>query len=276
MKQLLFVLTGLLLSSAVHSQTTNEFNLKIGWQQLRLKDEAASALVYKGQLPTVGFQWQHQTPQDLWQGQLQGSYGSFFPKDFPNREIIFLERNAEGGLDTVRVNARGSNILLRADLGWVRKLGTPEANDRNWQAVGANISEELFYPQGFVTSGLMNAVTFAPQAMAAFGAGSKGQFTVGITIPIAALTTRLPYHQTVSMPGGTTVSGLFKQGSQWSSVDKHQQIRIQVGYKHHLGNHWQTGLQYEFAYLRNTTPRNLFVQQHTINAFIGRRSFHAN
>lgn len=263
----------LLLMGALHAQqitpSSNVFGVTLGWRQLTLRDEAASAVTYRGNLPTFGLNWTNNASNALWEANLQGSYGKFFPKDFPNREVIFLDRKLDGSIDTVRVQANGTNLMIKGDFGFYKKQSLNRDDDSFW-AYGARVSEELYYPQGFVTPGLNNVVSLSPQVLAGIGRANKGMFTLGIVVPIASLVTRLPYNQTVSQPEGPSATkSFFKYNTEFRSLNKHQEIKFRLGYQYRLSDHLVGGLHYEFSGLRDTEPRSLLIRSNTFAATLG-------
>lgn len=201
----------LLLLGTLHAQikpSGSALGITLGYRFLSLRDEAASAASYRGNLPTFGLSWTNNTPGTLWEANLQGSYGKFYPKNFPTRDIIFLERKLDGSLDTIHVQANGTHLMLKADVGFYSKQNF---NENAFWAVGARVSEALYYPQGFVSPGLANVASVSPQALAGIGNWDKGMLTVGVVIPIANIVTRMPYHQSISQPGGACCNEKFFQ-----------------------------------------------------------------
>jgi hypothetical protein len=273
MKKSLALLWGcLLFGSTLHAQFAPSggiFGITLGFQQFTMRDEAATALAYKGNFPTLGLHWTNNAPNFLWEANLQGSYGKFAPENFPSRNLIFLERKLDGSIDTVLVQANGTHLMLKGDFGFYKKQSFGRSEDAFW-ATGLRVSEEVYYPQGFVSPGLSSVASLAPQAMVGFGNAEKGMFTMGIVIPIASLVTRLPYHQTVSQPEASSgTKSFFNYNTEIRSVNKHQEIKFRAGYQYRLSNHLIGGLHYEFAWLKDTDPRPLFMRSNTLVATVG-------
>lgn len=263
----------LLLLGALHAQqiapSGSAFGVTLGFRQLTLRDEAASAVTYRGNLPTFGLNWTNNTSNLLWEANLQSSYGKFFPKNFPDREIIFLDRNLDGSIDTVRVQANGTQLMLSGNFGFYKKQSLNRGDDSFW-AYGARISEDLNYPQGFVSPGLNNVVSLSPQVLAGIGNPEKGMFTVGIVVPIASLVTRLPYNQTISQPDGPSAAKSFlKYNTEFRSLNKHREMKLRLGYQHRLSNRLIGGLHYEFSWMKDTDPRPLLVRTNALAATLG-------
>ncbi|MFN7116309.1 MAG: hypothetical protein ACK4TA_05880 [Saprospiraceae bacterium] len=255
--------------SAQIPSSGNSFGFTLGYRQLTLRDQASSALTYRGNLPTLGLNWTRHTSQQIWEANLQGSYGKFFPQSAPSRMVIFLERNLDGSIDTVRVQATGSHLMLKGDVGFYHKQDFNHHSDAFW-AVGARVSEELYYPQGFVSPGLTNVAAVSPQVLAGVGNFDKGLFTIGIVVPIAAVVTRLPYHQTVSKPEGPSATrSFFKYHTAVRTLNKHQEVKFRLGYQYQLGNHLSGGFFYEYAWLRDSDPRPLLMRTSTFAATLG-------
>ena len=91
----------------------NALGLRLGFNRLNLLDRNSSALIYRGNIPMVGIEYQTYGENGYFIANLQAGNGSFFTKNHPGRTIYFMSQDVHGHVDTVAVPVRGSSTLSR-------------------------------------------------------------------------------------------------------------------------------------------------------------------
>lgn len=235
--------------------------VRLGFNRLTMLDRNTSSLLYAGNIPMLGVNYQRQNENGVFHLKLQGGRGGFFAQNHPDRSIRFLEQDVYGHTDTITVPMRGNSTLARLELGYFRKI---DAGEHLRWAAGGLVSNETFYQQGFITPGIMNVATVSPAVQMAWNGGGDYYLSVGIAAPIAALVSRSAYHNSVSLPDAGKIEGFFRQGTKVASLGTHQQVKFSAALHHKLGDRWLAGLEYDFRLLKNTYPRPLSIMQHEV------------
>ncbi|MCB0632714.1 MAG: hypothetical protein R2824_35475 [Saprospiraceae bacterium] len=234
------------------------FGLRLGFNRIHVLDRNNSALLYQGNVPTLSLNYQHVNSGNRWLGELTLGRGSYFSRDFPDRVIQFRNKDVYGHVDSVSVPMRANNTLMKLSLGYLRDIDP--AGPLRYQ-IGGQVSDALFYPQGFVQAGLMNVASVSPMAGMAFQPNDRQYLSLRITVPVFSLVSRSTYNNSVSQPIDNKLVGFFDQGSYWASFSKHREIKIGAAFHFRMGNRWMSGLHYDFRILKNTYPKDLTITQ---------------
>ena len=124
---------------------------------------------------------------------------------------------------------------------------------------------ELFYPQGWNTGGMFNALTLSPEVWTQHRINDHHSFTASVRIPVLTRLTRLPYDNTVSAPEKNQVQGFFRNSS-WVSLKEFLAPAITVGYNYQINSRWGTGLNYEFGRYNIRQSQSMKAISHSLLA----------
>jgi hypothetical protein len=244
------------------STRRNAFGLRLGFNRMAVLDQNTSSLVYRGNIPMLGFEYQAYEENGYLIGRLQLGHGSFASKSYPGRSISFLSQNVKGETDTVTVPMSGANTLGRLEFGYLQKINPGRQVE---VAAGGIVSNELFYPQGFTMPGLMNVAALSPALQLSYLTDAKSFFSIGLTMPLVSAVSRSAYHNSVSLPGGSKAGGFFRQGTAVQGFNQHRQMKIAASWHYRVGSRWLAGLHYDFRALKNAKPRELSMTQHELS-----------
>lgn len=266
MKQLLFFsLLLLFIGQEISAQEfpsfsthRNALGLRVGLNHLAMLDRNSSSLIYQGNLPVFGIDYQAFEENSYLTARLKAGRGSFYSKTYPNRTITFKSENIYGEVDTVSVPMRGTSTLGKFELGYLRKLNPK--SQMEW-AAGGLLSNEAYYQEGFTTPGLMNVASFSPAIQATWWE-SNYFLSVNVSVPLVALVSRSAWHNSVSQPNGKKLKGFLQQGTELETWEKHRQVRFSAALQRKMGDRWLAGLHYDFLAAKNSTPKELRLSQH--------------
>jgi hypothetical protein len=132
-------------------------------------------------------------------------------------------------------------------------------------AVGGRVSNELFYPQGWNSGGIFNALIFSPEAWTQHWIDSHHSFTGSVRIPLIASVSRLPYDNTVSKPNEGIIGGFLKN-SEWVGVKKFLAPAFTLGYNYQINQKWGAGLNYEFSWYSIQQPQTMRLLSQSVLA----------
>ena len=236
--------------------------LTIGYRLSTILDQNTSRLVYKSSQTKLGLSWQKNNDKYYYSGRVEVVRGNLTARKYPDRSITFLEEDVHDNLTETEVPMSGNLSTIGISLAYLRNLNP---GHKLSPFVGAQLSEEANYSQGFVTPGLMNSISFAPAIDVQYRASEKSYLYLGITIPIASVITRSAYHNSVSLPEAKKLAGFWKNGTQFESMESHREMNIRAGYGLQIGKKMYGGLEYTFRSLNNRSPRILGRLDHEVN-----------
>lgn len=224
----------------------NRIGLALGIGSVTYLDKNTSPLIYRSQPRNVRLFYNLETNHFLFSMDLDMRVGGNGPKYHPNRTLFFEEEDYTGKKEEKKFPAGGSLMAGRLSLGAFYKISSTQESTFKI-AVGGRLTNELFYPQGWTVSGLFNALSLAPEAIAQHRVDHHHSFTANLRIPLVTLLARAPYDNTVSVPGKTMVGG-FLSRADWAGPRKYFAPAIGLGYNYQINPKWGAGLNYEFGW----------------------------
>ena len=266
-----------LLHSLCISQTKNEFQLTVGYRQTSLVDKQASPLLYRSNEKQVGFRYRRHLVNAIIVGELNGSFGDFYPPALRGRQFYESGYNNDGTPKTGSWPLIGTLYYGRLSVGYLQRIhGSAVANIRKAQMsgyAGLLLSNQLFYSDHIVRVGWMNSSFASAVYHAGLTLRHKHQLSATAALAIFARNTRLPYHNSVSSStDGDNLSTVFKQGSQWVAVNKFQQFQLEAGYDYHLTRKLDIGLHYSGQWLHYTEELPLYLLQNNLSLSVTLKS----
>lgn len=240
--------------------------LDLGWSRHAVLDRRATDLTYIGHTPTLGLGWELRRGGNIFSVRLRGGGGPYYAKQYHHREFDLVVSDLHG-TETLHADARGLAFTGSFAFTYLRRLLRPEAR-RPGLALGATLSDDFFYPQGFLTPGLMHVAALSPALALEQPLGGRGLLTVGVRMPVLAVVSRMPYHGTVSRPDRGLVGGFVSQGTEVESLGRFRQVQLSLALQHRLGRRWIGGLAYEATYTHDAAPAPLRSMQHSLHLSI--------
>lgn len=227
--------------------------VSLGYADHGVADRAATALVYRGMTGTGQIAYLGERPHLRWTAALGFALGPYYAAHHPDRTAVFGTLAVDGSTDDIPVAMRGRVMVPAASVG----LDGKWSFGRLTVLAGGTLDYELFYPQGFVAAGLMQSLTARPSLRVRVEPNAAHRLEVGVATPIAAWVVRMPYHQSVSVPGGSLSSGLVRLGSKFQGPATMQGVSVEAGYRYRINHRVGVTARYRFAWLRNEVPRLL-------------------
>lgn len=263
----------ILYGSAAHAQDyenrpwmplENRIGLALGIGSVTYLDKNSSPLVYQSRPKNLRIFYNLESNTFLFSVDLDMRLGSNAPKYHQDRTLFFHEEDYKGKSEDKKFPAGGSLMAGRISLGAYYKISSTQESTFK-VAVGGRIMNELFYPQGWNTGGMFNALSFSPEALTQHRVNEHHQFTASIRIPVVARLSRLPYDNTVSAPEKKQVEGFFRNSS-WVSLSKFLAPAMTLGYNYQINTRWGAGLNYEFGWYTIQTPQQMKAVSHSLLA----------
>ena len=237
-------------------------DFRIGYKISSIHDQNTSHLIYRANLPMFSARLVREGSRGIFSGLIACGRGPLYPRQFPDRTILFGEQDINDHLITTPVSMQGKLSVLRYSMEYLRNLNS---SDGFKTYLGGRLTEEIAYSEGFVTPGLMNTLSFAPAFETQYIGLNRSFLSIGLAIPIVALNSRSAYHNSVSLPETKKLRGFFKNGTNLLSLSQHLDINIYARYFQKIGDHIFGGVEYHFSSLINKVPRTLNKIDHEFN-----------
>ncbi len=221
----------------------SRIGLAVGIGSITYLDKNSSPLIYQSRPKNVRLFYNLENKNFLFSIDLDAKIGSTAPKYHKDRTLYFQEEDYKGKTDNKKFPAGGSFRAGRISVGAYYKISSTQESTFK-VAVGGRIMNELFYPEGWTSGGIFNALSFSPEAWIQHRIDEHHSFITNVRIPIAARITRLPYDNTVSAPNQNQLNGFFRN-SNWVGPSRFLAPAISLGYNYQINTRWGAGLNYE-------------------------------
>lgn len=240
-------------SQAAPPPSEHTLGVSLGYADHGVADRAATALVYRGAAGAGAIDYAGERSHLRWRASLGFAMGPYYAAHHPDRVAVFGTVAVDGSTEDITVPMRGRVLIPTASLG----LDGRWSFGRVTLLAGGSLDYELFYPQGFVSAGLMQSLAARPSLRVRVDPSSAHRVEVGASTPIVAWVVRMPYHQTVSVPEQSPVAGLVRLGSTVQGPASMQGVSVDAGYRYRINHRVGVTARYRFAWLRNEVPRLL-------------------
>lgn len=242
----------------------NRIGLALGIGSVTYLDKNSSPLVYQSKPKNLRLFYNLESNTFLFSVDLDMRVGSNIPKYHKDRTLFFQEEDYKGNSEDKKFPAGGSFLAGRISLGAYYKISSTQESTFK-VAVGGRIMNELFYPQGWNTGGMFNALSLSSEALTQHRFDNHHQVTASLRIPLVAQLTRLPYDNTVAAPEKNQVNGFFRN-AKWVGPSKFLAPAMTLGYNYQINSHWGTGLNYELAWYNIQTPQPMKAMSQSLLA----------
>jgi len=275
MKRKLFLAIICLLSLAsVSDAQSNSIQAGFGFQRTWMLDQQGSPLKYQTKEKAFSLGYQHFGENSMFDVDLSGGLGDFFPTGFFNRQLYDPGFNPDGSHKTDSSLMNGKIYNGSIELGYLRSLshGYSVIDKKDLVSnsyVGASLSNQLFYTDNFTRTGWINSSSFNGEYYHRSTFNERNRFEIKILIPLFARVTRLPYHNTISSSNGDgNVKTFFKEGSRFAWFGNFQNIQLDAGYQYMINNNFGVGMHYfgQWVHYAREKPINLFQNQLLLKA----------
>ncbi len=243
--------------------TQQRFDVSLGYADLALVDRAATRLPYRSPSAHVRLRYAGERRHVRWWAAVQTNVGPLHAAGHGDRQINFSSIDPiTGEVEEVDVPMRGRMLAPGVDLGVQAKwpLGTSA-----WSLfVGGAITWDVAYASGFATPGMMQMLAFQPTFGVRVEPKPEHRIELLAATTLGAWTTRMPYHQTVSLPDHGRLAGFFEQGSRWQGVGTLQTVRAALSYEYRITQRWSVEARYQLRWLHQALPRDLRSIEHLV------------
>lgn len=238
----------------------NRIGLAIGIGSVQYLDKNSSPLVYQSKPKLVQLFYVLESNHWLFSLDIDVKVGGTKAKHFSNRQLLFQEEDYTGKKEEKRFPVGGSFLAGKISMGGFYKISSTQRSTFR-VAVGGRISNEMFYPQGWTSGGIFNALSLSPEGWAQHRVNDEHSFTANFHLPLLTKLTRLPYYNTVSAPD-KSLSGGFFSNSKWVGVGKYLAPSTQINYNYAINANWGAGVYYELTWYNIIPPQLMRATSH--------------
>lgn len=222
----------------------SRIGLALGIGSVAYLDKNSSPLIYQSRPKNVRLFYNLESKNFLFSIDLDAKIGSTAPKYHKDRTLYFQEEDYKGNADNKKFPAGGSFRAGRISVGAYYKISSTQESTFK-VAVGGRIMNELFYPEGWTSGGIFNALSLSPEAWIQHRIDGHHSFTASVRLPLVTRLTRLPYDNTVSAPNQNQLHGFFRNSS-WVGPYRFLAPAVSLGYNYQINQRWGAGINYDF------------------------------
>lgn len=252
MNAIKITLFGLLVTLTANAQESlpaksreRQIGLSLGFQQRHLLDEQKSALVYTSGEYTAGIFFRNLKEKSIFSVDLSVEKGSYSARQIGDRWLYAYTYELDGSVTTDSFQVASGIFSGLFQVSYLRKAG--RGTKIRWYA-GPALKDLIVYPENNI--GLLNSLGLYASMYADRNFGARTRIGTGLSLPIVALNSRLPWHNTASDPLKSETATFFRKGTRLVSVNKFQllQFNLNVGYQ--ITKRLNLGADYSFIWLR--------------------------
>lgn len=252
------------------SAQQKKLTVGLGYQRTWMLDKQASPLKYQTSEKTLLLAYDRTGKNGIFNLQLNGALGSFFPTGFFNRQMYDPGYNNDGTPNKDSFSIPGNLYNGRIKISYLQKtasgyniIGKGKLySDNYW---GASLNNQLFYSDNIVRTGWLNAASVNAEYLHTAMLNTKHFFLIKISIPLFGQNSRLPYSNTISSAAGeSNIKTFFKRGSRFAWLADFQNIQVDAGYEYTISKSVSMGLRYFGQWLHYTKERPVNIIQNNL------------
>lgn len=232
------------------------FNL--GNQNRQLLDEQKSALTYASEEYLAGIFFTREGHNSLFKISLNVGAGDFYAKHFKDRRLYSSKYDIEGNVSVDSLPV--TSVLTGGNFQVCYLLKLNPGRPTTWLA-GASVKEMMVYTDNKI--GLLNSLGLHANLGFMNEFGGKSKIQVNLSVPLVALNSRLPWHNTASDPLDSEIMTFFKKGTSLVGPDDFRMAELELDYEIRVTRGWNIGAGYSFTWMNVPTYQPLKSVLHT-------------
>lgn len=244
----------------------NRIGMALGIGSVTYLDKNSSPLIYQSKPKSIRLFYNLESNHMLFSVDFDARIGSTGAKHHRDRTLYFQEEDYKGKKEEKKFPVGGSFLSGRVSLGAFYKIKSTQQSTFK-AAAGLRISNSAFYPQGWTSAGIMNALSLSPEGLVQHRVDAHHSFGASVRIPLLSHLTRLPYANSVSYPNETKAGGFLKNGK-WVGVRQLLAPAFTVDYDYEFNQRYGAGLNYEFSWYNVATPNLMRMTTQSLSAKI--------
>jgi hypothetical protein len=252
MNAIKITLIGLLAAFPAHAQESmpaksheRQIGLSLGFQQRHLLDEQKSALVYYSAEYTAGLFFRHLKDKSIFSIDLAAGKGSYSARHINDRWFYTNTYDLDGSVTTDSFPVASGILSGLLQVSYLRKAG--RGTNIRWYA-GPALKDLIVYPENNI--GLLNSLGLYASLYADRNFGTRTRLGAGLSLPLVAINSRLPWHNTATDPLKSETVTFFRKGTRLVSVNKFLLLQCNLNVGFQITQRLNLGADYSFVWLR--------------------------
>jgi hypothetical protein len=177
---------------------------------------------------------------------LQVGTGNFRAKHLRDRWIYLPSYDIHGNIELDSFPVTSRVISGNFQITYLRKINTGSSLIL---LVGASLKEILVYTDN--NTGLLNSIGLHAHVGIELPI-MKGRLLSELSVPMMALNSRLPWHNTATSPDDPETVNFFRNGSRVDGPGRFRMIQFEAKYDIPIALHWKIGAGYVFNWMHLT------------------------
>lgn len=236
-----------------------QIGLGIGFQKRQLLDEQKSALVYASSEYTAGIFYRSLGEKSLFSVDLDLGTGNYFAKYFRDRWLYIHKYELDGSVTTDSFPVASGILSGFLQVSYLKKIGSGVKT--RWYA-GPDLKDLIVYPENNI--GLLNSLGLYASLYADRNLGARTRLGAGLSVPLIAMNSRLPWHNTATDPLKSETSTFFKKGTRLVTVNNFQSFQCDLIVGFQITDRLNLAADYSFIWLRIPYYQPLKSAIHTV------------
>lgn len=232
------------------------FNL--GYRDRLLLDEQKSALTYASGEYLAGLFYRREGHHSVLKIAISAGRGDFYARHFKERWLYSTTYDLEGVPDRDSLAVASALTGGNVELDYLLKLNPGRRT--TWLA-GASLREMMVYTDNKI--GLFNSLGLHASLGLHHQLGGRSRLLANLSFPLAALNSRLPWHNTASDPADTEIRVFFKKGTRLVGPADFRMPELEMDYEVRITRAWNLGAGYRFTWLHLPAYQPLKSVVHT-------------
>ncbi len=216
----------------------------LGYQSRQLLDEQKSALVYVSHEYQGTLFFKKEKEKSLFSAGLDFSLGSYEARHKQGRQLYTVDYDINGNVTTDSVPLTSGIVAGKFNVTYLRNIS---GGTFRWMA-GGTLQDRLIYPENNI--GLLNSLSLNAALYVSKRIQANQIISAKLELPVVAINTRLPWHNTASDPVKSEIATFFKKGSRFVTLDNYQSVQLNFNYSIRISTKWMLGADYEFDWIR--------------------------
>jgi len=261
-------LTGIGYTQSTYSdEKVSQWQIGLGYGHYRTLDKNASPLIYAANMGILDVGLEKQTASNsIWNIHVQFGIGNNQSNQFGQRKAVIYDPHPITGFrDSIVYLINPGISLLQATLSGAYLW---EFQDSKFQVhLGGKLYDQFLYGALGSDVWFFNQLSIAISGRGTIYENQKSKLDVGLDLPVFSYLLRQPYTLDPSLPEENYLNAHLKTGSQWNTLDKFQQVKLEMNYWYKSNGNAKVGLAYQFLWMndRNYPDRNLKMYTHSIS-----------
>jgi hypothetical protein len=250
-----------LLAIALQAQNTdledwNKFRVSLGVDVFKTVDFQYSPNMYKSTRPSLQLAFSNRFKKGIFSTYLDIFMGPMSPNSGKNNTVYISETDIYGTETVEGTELIQFQMSATIDLGYVHYI-QKLSSARTKTYLGGSISEHQTFAPGLISIGTISYASLNARSRMDYTLSNGRPITIGLSVPLLSIVTRLPYHNAPAIPGKSDFETFFTDHNYLETLDHFQNFECSVGYNILVRPKRTLDLNYKLSWMHYNRPENI-------------------